>query len=510
MPETRYQIRELLGRGGTAEVYVGVDTRLGRPVAIKRLRGELAANPVLRTRFRREALAAARLNDPGIVAVLDTVELESRSGGAPSPVIVMELVEGPTLRAALRDGPLPSPDRALEIVDAILGALAASHQAGIVHRDIKPSNVLLTAGGQVKVADFGIARTLSDDSATLTQSATVLGTPHYMSPEQVRGLPVDHRSDLYAVGCVLYELLVGRPPFAGDTPLSIGFQHVAEPPPVPSATHPALPATLDTIVLRALQKSPQDRYQSAADMRADVAAARAGRPVQTAASPTPPDDEGTAPRAHHRSPVRATPRVSAAWALALVVLVLVLTGVAGIGYLRSSSPAATGATSTVGISTGPTTLTVPDRLLGATVSVARQRLQDAGFTNVTSREVRADDTGKPPGTVLAVDPAEGRAVPPETSITLSYTGDSSTADGTPTTEGSPGPTDPASPTASSPSPAATSRAGGTRSEPTSRAATKATSAKQKTADRAKAKTKTKKAAPGRADRPKKAHSTSRK
>ena len=201
--ETRYHIGDLLGRGGMAEVYAGIDRHLGRPVAIKRLREDRAANPTLRARFRREASAAASLNHPGIVAVLDTGEIEPSTGAMPIPIIVMELVDGCSLGETLRDGTRLAPDRALEITSAILDALAASHTAGIIHRDIKPANVLVTSDGRVKVADFGIARSISDASATETETATVMGSPHYMSPEQVRGLTVDHRSDLYSVGCLL-------------------------------------------------------------------------------------------------------------------------------------------------------------------------------------------------------------------------------------------------------------------------------------------------------------------
>jgi serine/threonine protein kinase len=295
--ETRYHIGDLLGRGGMAEVYAGIDRHLGRPVAIKRLREDRAANPTLRARFRREASAAASLNHPGIVAVLDTGEIEPSTGAMPIPIIVMELVDGCSLGETLRDGTRLAPDRALEITADILDALAASHTAGIIHRDIKPANVLVTSNGRVKVADFGIARSISDASATETETATVMGSPHYMSPEQARGLTVDHRSDLYSVGCLLYELLLGQPPFTGDSPLSISYQHVAESPARPSTLDRRLSGDIDTILMRALEKTPEDRYQTADQMRADVIAVRSGHPL-----PTPPPATSSAATTTPTSP----------------------------------------------------------------------------------------------------------------------------------------------------------------------------------------------------------------
>jgi eukaryotic-like serine/threonine-protein kinase len=534
VPETRYQIGDLLGRGGMAYVYSGVDTRLGRPVAIKRLREELAANTAVRTRFRREASAAARLNHPSIVAVFDSVEIDSPTGATPTPIIVMELVDGSTLREALRKGPRLSPDRALEITSAILRALAASHSAGIIHRDIKPSNVLLTSTGEVKVADFGIARSLSDTSATITQTATVMGTPHYMSPEQARGLTVDHRSDLYSVGCVLYELLVGRPPFTGDTPLSITYQHVAEPPPAPSTADPDLSNEIDTIVVRALQKDPRDRYQTADQMRADIAAVRSGHPLSpagpTTPCPTPSGPEDPSATASARTPMRPAHRAMMASVLALVLLLTL--GVAGVGYLRLStsrsqadtvvpavlgfnraeaesllrnahlvprvqlvsgsatsvdtvieqSPAggdqsARNSTVTLVISTGPDKMTVPSGLVGTTVTQAYQRLKRIGFTNVVTRPETEVDAEAPAGTVIGVDPAEGRAVSPSAPITVSYTIGSAKT----TTTATHGPSGPpvlaASPTSSAPNGEPTSTA---KPAPTSQTARKTKAAKPTT------------------------------
>jgi serine/threonine-protein kinase len=282
----RYEIGELLGRGGMAEVHLGHDTRLGRTVAVKMLRPDYARDPTFQVRFRREAHSAASLNHPSVVAVYDTGEDEY--AGNPVPYIVMEYVEGSTLRDLLTSGSKLVPERALEIVDGVLEALAYSHQQGIVHRDIKPANVMLTQSGDVKVMDFGIARAMDDMGATMTQTSAVIGTAQYLSPEQARGEQVDARSDLYSTGCLLYELLTGRPPFVGDSPVSVAYQHVREEPVPPSRLDPDVSPSVDAIVLKALAKDREDRYQSAGEMRRDIAAALAGRPV--AAVPPPPVD----------------------------------------------------------------------------------------------------------------------------------------------------------------------------------------------------------------------------
>ena len=226
----RYELGELLGRGGMAEVRKGTDTRLGRVVAVKRLRTDLASDATFQARFRREAQSAASLNHPAIVAVYDTGEEPAADGsGVSQPYIVMEYVAGRTLRDILREGRKILPERALEITSGVLSALDYSHRAGIIHRDIKPGNVMLTPSGDVKVMDFGIARAISDASSTMTQTAAVVGTAQYLSPEQARGETVDSRSDVYSAGCLLYELLTGRPPFVGDSPVAVAYQHVREP-----------------------------------------------------------------------------------------------------------------------------------------------------------------------------------------------------------------------------------------------------------------------------------------
>ncbi|MEU4196730.1 Stk1 family PASTA domain-containing Ser/Thr kinase [Kribbella sp. NPDC026611] len=276
----RYEEGEPLGRGGMADVRRGVDNRLGRAVAIKRLRVDLASDATFQARFRREAQSAASLNHPTIVSVYDTGEEPDPNGsGVTIPYIVMELVTGKTLRDLIREGRKIMPERALEITSGVLEALDYSHRAGIVHRDIKPGNVMLTPQGQVKVMDFGIARAVADTSSTMTQTAAVIGTAQYLSPEQARGETVDARSDLYSTGCLLYELLTGRPPFVGESPVSVAYQHVREQPLPPSSFDPDIPPEVDAVVLKALAKSREERYQSASEMRADIHRVLAGQQV---------------------------------------------------------------------------------------------------------------------------------------------------------------------------------------------------------------------------------------
>lgn len=275
----RYEVGELIGRGGMAEVHIGHDTRLGRTVAIKVLRSDLARDPSFQARFRREAQAAAALNHPAIVAVYDTGEdlvTEPTGAVAHVPFIVMEYVEGHTVRDILRDGHAVPIDEAVEITAGVLSALEYSHHAGIVHRDIKPANVMLTPTGAVKVMDFGIARAVADSAATMTQTQAVIGTAQYLSPEQARGESVDARSDLYSTGCLLFELLTGRPPFIGDSPVAVAYQHVREAAPAPSSFASDVPDTLDRITLKALAKDREQRYSTAAEFRADLEAAVRG------------------------------------------------------------------------------------------------------------------------------------------------------------------------------------------------------------------------------------------
>ncbi|MBQ0983242.1 Stk1 family PASTA domain-containing Ser/Thr kinase [Streptomyces sp. F63] len=278
----RYELGSVLGRGGMAEVYLAHDTRLGRTVAVKTLRVDLARDPSFQARFRREAQSAASLNHPSIVAVYDTGE--DYVDGVSIPYIVMEYVDGSTLRELLHSGRKLLPERSLEMTIGVLQALEYSHRAGIVHRDIKPANVMLTRTGQVKVMDFGIARAMGDSGMTMTQTAAVIGTAQYLSPEQAKGEQVDARSDLYSTGCLLYELLTVRPPFVGDSPVAVAYQHVREEPQPPSTFDPEITPEMDAIVLKALTKDPDYRYQSADEMRADIEAALDGQPVAATAA----------------------------------------------------------------------------------------------------------------------------------------------------------------------------------------------------------------------------------
>jgi beta-lactam-binding protein with PASTA domain/predicted Ser/Thr protein kinase len=278
----RYELGAVLGRGGMAEVFMARDIRLGRAVAVKTLRADMARDATFQARFRREAQSAASLNHPAIVAVYDTGE--DYIGGISLPYIVMEYVDGSTLRDLLHSGRRLLPERAMEITSGVLQALDYSHRNGIIHRDIKPANVMLTRAGAVKVMDFGIARAMGDQGMTMTQTSAVIGTAQYLSPEQAKGETVDARSDLYSAGCLLYELLTGRPPFIGDSPVAVAYQHVREAPLPPSHHDPEVPAVADAIVLKSLGKHPDERYQSAEEMRADIERALDGRPI--AAAPT--------------------------------------------------------------------------------------------------------------------------------------------------------------------------------------------------------------------------------
>jgi len=281
----RYRLGDRIGRGGMSEVYRGRDERLGRDVAVKVLRADLAGDPAVRARFHREVRRAAALNHPAIVAVYDTGETAGQTG--PVPYIVMEYVDGDTLRDVVkREGPLP-PRRAMEIVADVCAALDFAHRHGIVHRDVRPATIMVTRAGAVKVMDFGGARTGTDDQPAPTPVAPgspvpVHATAQYLSPEQVRGDSVDARSDVYATGCVLYELLTGAPPFTGDSPVANAHLQVREAPQPPSQAQPWVGREIDAIVLTALSKNPLNRYQSSAQMRSDLLRALSGQAVQAA------------------------------------------------------------------------------------------------------------------------------------------------------------------------------------------------------------------------------------
>ncbi|CAN5229393.1 hypothetical protein BH09ACT8_BH09ACT8_24840 [soil metagenome] len=271
----RYELGDILGFGGMSEVYFARDVRLHRNVAVKVLRADLARDPAFYLRFRREAQNAAALNHSAIVAVYDTGEAETPTGLL--PYIVMEYVDGVTLRDIVHDDGPVEPAYATEVIADVCHALHFSHTHGIIHRDVKPANIMIDKAGAVKVMDFGIARALADTGGSrLTQTAAVIGTGQYISPEQAGGETVDARSDVYSLGCVLYEMLTGEPPFIGDSPVSVAYQHVRKDPVPPSQRRDAISAELDAVVLKALTKNPENRYQSAADMRTDLLRVHSG------------------------------------------------------------------------------------------------------------------------------------------------------------------------------------------------------------------------------------------
>ncbi len=278
----RYELGELIGRGGMAEVYSGTDTRLGRTVAIKLLKADLAADSSFEVRFRQEAQASARMAHPTIVRVYDAgdeVSVDVNGVERHLPYIVMELVRGEVLRDILRQRKLTQQE-AIAYTSGILTALEFSHAAGVVHRDIKPANVMITETSQIKVMDFGIARAVSDSSATLAHTNGIVGTAQYFSPEQARGETVDLRTDLYSTGVLLYEMLTGRPPFTGDTAVSVAYQHVSENPVPPSMVNSSVSLALDSVVMKALSKDRFARFQSAGEFRAALAAAAAGVSIE--------------------------------------------------------------------------------------------------------------------------------------------------------------------------------------------------------------------------------------
>ncbi len=408
----RYELGEMLGRGGMAEVRKGTDTRLGRVVAVKRLRTDLASDATFQARFRREAQSSASLNHPAIVAVYDTGEEQATDGPhgeiVAQPYIVMEYVAGRTLREILREGRKILPERALEITSGVLSALDYSHRAGIIHRDIKPGNVMLTPSGDVKVMDFGIARAISDASSTMTQTAAVVGTAQYLSPEQARGETVDSRSDVYSAGCLLYELLTGRPPFVGDSPVAVAYQHVREQPQPPSDHDQELPEAIDAIVMKALAKRVEDRYQSAAAMRSDIERYLAGRPVH-ATPPPPPIEEPTTVAA----PVAAggTPQPDeddddqrSRTGLIVLLVVLLIALIAGAAYLLPQL-----------FESPPDQKRVPE-VVGETEKDARTLIGDAGLA-VGDVTFRTDPDAKR-NTVLEQDPNPDQYVDPDTEVDL--------------------------------------------------------------------------------------------
>jgi serine/threonine-protein kinase len=465
----RYELGEVLGHGGMAEVHRGRDVRLGRDVAIKLLRADLARDPAFQSRFRREAQSAASLNHPSIVCVYDTGE--DTRGGVVAPYIVMEHVEGRTLRQVLEAEGRLLPQRALEITAQICAALDQAHRAGIVHRDVKPGNVMLTPSGEVKVMDFGIARAVTSTAATMTQTAAVIGTAHYLSPEQARGEHVDARSDIYSTGCLLYELVTGAPPFSGDSAVAVAYQHVREDPVPPSRIEPDVSASVDAIILKALAKNPANRYQSASDLRADIERALAGRPVEATPVLTddtamfmPPPATTVLLRQQQPRTGRAAAYTVLALATAAVFIIAVLAGrslfsggtsevnapnvvglsltdakslLAGKGLkagqitrtydpkvpkddVISQDPTADillkkGESISLVVSLGVHLVAVPDRLVGLSEQEARTALRAAGLK---AGPVVSRNSSAPAGQVLGTNPPAGSQVAEGSSVTL--------------------------------------------------------------------------------------------
>jgi serine/threonine-protein kinase len=408
----RYQVGELLGYGGMAEVHRGRDLRLGRDVAIKMLRTDLARDKTFQERFRREAQNAAALNHPAIVAVYDTGE-EHAATGETLPFIVMEFVNGRTLKEVLGAEGRLQLRRALEITADMCAALEFSHRHGIIHRDVKPGNVMLTQNGQVKVMDFGIARALASGATTMTQTSAVIGTAQYLSPEQARGEAVDARSDVYAGGCVLFELLCGHPPFVGDSPVSVAYQHVREDPKPPSYFNPEVTPDVDAVALKALAKNPLNRYQSAAEMRADLLRAASGRAVM--ATPVMTEDETIAMAAAQTRqmgpPTRpvahvgdARRRRASAWVLAALSALGVLAVVALVAGLLLANQG-----------DDAKKVAVP-AVTGVTQDVAGQRLRAAGLEPAVGEPDKSTTCQK--NLVSTQDPAAGAELNEGDAVTI--------------------------------------------------------------------------------------------
>jgi serine/threonine protein kinase len=401
----RYEVEEELGRGGMAKVYRGTDTVLGRPVAVKILAPQFTDDPSFVNRFRREAQAAARLNHPNLVSVYDT--------GSDDGVhfIVMEYVEGRTLADYLAGGGRIMPQRAIEIAEAVSQALTAAHAQGVIHRDIKPGNIMITPSGDVKVADFGIARVIAG-AETIAQTAAVLGTAAYLSPEQAQGQPVDQRSDLYSLGCVLYEMVAGRPPFTGDSPVAVASKQVLEQPVPPSKLNPDVSPQLDAVIMRTLAKNPVNRYGSAEEFRQDLERARRGETVE--ATPLLPESAATQvlPRSGGRDTMvlpLQEPDQNRTWVWLVVLLVLAALGIVlflvAKNLLSSNEPPAAAQ------------VVVP-KVVDLQLADARAALEAKGFTVPDTAITRVPDATKDPGTVVAQDPPAGQSVDKGTPVHL--------------------------------------------------------------------------------------------
>ena len=397
----RYELGEILGFGGMSEVHLARDLRLHRDVAVKVLRADLARDPSFYLRFRREAQNAAALNHPAIVAVYDTGEAATSSG--PLPYIVMEYVDGVTLRDIVHnDGPMP-PRRALEVISDACQALNFSHQHGIVHRDVKPANIMISKSGAVKVMDFGIARALADSGNSVTRTAAVIGTAQYLSPEQARGESVDPRSDVYSLGCVLYEMITGVPPFVGDSPVAVAYQHVREDPVPPSQRHAGISPGLDAVVLKALAKNPDNRYQTAAEMRADLVRVHSGE------KPEAPKVLTHAERTMMLAPSRSNLRAEAARAASYDYAASERGGTIGrwLGAAAILAILTVVVTIAINMSGGkPRAVQVPD-VVGQLSADAVAALQTKGFKIRTQQK---PDNAVPPDHVIKTDPAGNTSV----------------------------------------------------------------------------------------------------
>ena len=440
----RYELGEMIGTGGMADVYIANDLRLHREVAVKVLRSDLARDPLFVTRFNKEALAVAALNHPGIVAVYDSGQEETAVGVM--PYIVMEYVEGHTLREILQSGEHLEFERALSIVEGVLQALSYSHKQGIIHRDIKPGNIMITSSGDVKVMDFGIARALTDAGATMTSTWNIVGTAQYLSPEQATGSGADARSDLYSVGCLLFELLSGKTPFTGETPVAIAYQHVSTEVPAITALQSSLDPKLDDFFKVALAKNPDDRYQSAAAMEKDVRRLSRGEAITT-----------KLPRQRNIKNRRRIGVIALVAALTLgsvsYILFapsstqsLVIPNVVGlteeqaraqlVGFTitiqrahdpripkdrvasqlpLASSRANKGTSVTLTLSDGPGSTVIPVEIVGKSLDEARALLSQAGLLVA---KITAVDSEQQPGIVLKVIPDPGTSVDAGTGVEL--------------------------------------------------------------------------------------------